>query len=542
MSRRDVALRLGFTCWLVYTLHFATNMVRENYLALAIGDHFSFRVDEYANMHDDIFEQPGHGWHIGANPGASMIGAIPYALSRPVVDRIVAKVQHARQTTGASVVPHYDAPTEKDRRLYEEAWRRGFDVKFGLASFVMQSMAMAVLSAIGVVVMFLLLAGQGASIGMPLSYALLYAFGTPVFFRSGFLNHNLMIAHVGLIGFALLWDRWNWQDASAERRFLLAGLAGGISVLLDYSGLIILLGLLVYGLTRHHCSPGVAGRLRRTACYAAGAAGPILLLWLYQWRSFGHPFLPPQHWMPAVEWSDAGYQGVAWPQLELAKALAFDYRYGLFVSCPLFLLALAAPLFKSESLGLPRRELITCVSLALAFFVFFSMVQYTRWQFNTGVRYLAPVFPFLFLPAAAVLRKLPRWCTASVAIGSVTLAWSMAMARDVSGGKVDLADPDAGRGVLDPLISVLTGGLQLPALTTLSRMEAFADHVGKTVSALPLLILAGAILYVVWKPSGQQASGQTSKSADSAEHSRGQGFDPPRLHCDDQDRAEPTRE
>ena len=59
-------------------------MVRENYLALAIGDHFSFRVDEYANMHDDIFEHPGYGWHIGSNPGASMLGAIPYALSRPV--------------------------------------------------------------------------------------------------------------------------------------------------------------------------------------------------------------------------------------------------------------------------------------------------------------------------------------------------------------------------------------------------------------------------------------------------------------------------
>jgi len=56
MTRRTVALKLGFSCWLIYTLHFATNMVRENYLALAIGDHFSFRLHEYANLHDDIFE------------------------------------------------------------------------------------------------------------------------------------------------------------------------------------------------------------------------------------------------------------------------------------------------------------------------------------------------------------------------------------------------------------------------------------------------------------------------------------------------------
>jgi len=115
-------IRLGISCWLVYSLHFATNMVRENYLALAIGDSLSFRVDPYANLHDDIFEHPGYGWHIGSNPGASMLGAIPYAAARPLIDRIVARVQ--RNRAGASGPPAYDAPIAKDRRFYEEAWRR----------------------------------------------------------------------------------------------------------------------------------------------------------------------------------------------------------------------------------------------------------------------------------------------------------------------------------------------------------------------------------------------------------------------------------
>ena len=92
-SSRSIALRLFFTCWLVYTLHFATNTVREIYLALGIGDHFSFRVDEYAHMHPDLFEKEGYGWHIGNNPGASMLAAIPYALARPVIDPIVKLVQ-----------------------------------------------------------------------------------------------------------------------------------------------------------------------------------------------------------------------------------------------------------------------------------------------------------------------------------------------------------------------------------------------------------------------------------------------------------------
>jgi hypothetical protein len=55
-SPRSIAVRLFLTCWLVCSIHVATNTVREIYLALAIGDHLSFRVDEYAHMHPDLFE------------------------------------------------------------------------------------------------------------------------------------------------------------------------------------------------------------------------------------------------------------------------------------------------------------------------------------------------------------------------------------------------------------------------------------------------------------------------------------------------------
>jgi hypothetical protein len=43
---RGLAVRLFVSCWLVYALHVSTNTVREIYLALSIGDRFSFRVDE----------------------------------------------------------------------------------------------------------------------------------------------------------------------------------------------------------------------------------------------------------------------------------------------------------------------------------------------------------------------------------------------------------------------------------------------------------------------------------------------------------------
>jgi len=499
MTRHQAALRLGFTCWLVYTLHFATNMVRETYLALTLGDHLSFRLDEYANMHDDIFETPGNGWHIGSNPGASFIGAIPYALSRPVIDRVVERLSQTRKELGAATPPRYDAPTEKDRRFYDQAWRRGFDVKFGLGSFVMQSFGMAVISAAGVVAMYLLLISVVGSPALALNLALLYAFGTPVFFRTGFLNHNLMLAHISLIGFALLWNHWDWPAGSPRRLFFLGGFSGGLAVLLDYSGLIILAALWIYGISKYSRNRQQTDAFRLTLTYAAGTLGPLLLLWFYQWRCFGNPFLPPQHWMPPVEYSDQGYQGIALPQWSLTAALAFDYRFGLFTSCPLFLLTAFAPFVNRRSKLLPRPELTLCLAITAAFLVFFSSVQYTRWQFNTGVRYMAPAFPFLFLLVVVVLQCLVQKWVRVISLASVMFAWCMAMARDVSGGKVELTDPDSGLGVLDPILTVFTGGPRLPAVTTLSRMGAYRDLIGPNLTFL-VFALAAAILFFVWKP------------------------------------------
>ncbi len=77
MRPGSIAWRLFLTCWIVYALHFATDISREIYPAVALGDHFSFRVDEYAGLHDDLFEKEGYGWHIGNNPGVSMMAALP---------------------------------------------------------------------------------------------------------------------------------------------------------------------------------------------------------------------------------------------------------------------------------------------------------------------------------------------------------------------------------------------------------------------------------------------------------------------------------
>ena len=468
----SLAIRLFLTCWLVYALHFATNTVREIYLGLAIGDHLSFRVDEYGGLHHDLFETPGRGWHIGNNPGASMLGAIPYAAARPVIDRIVEHVNRARAASGLAEPPAYESPWAPARKFYAEAWRRGLDVKFGLGAFVMHAFCMAPLSALSVVIMFFLLRRMMEGEQRALWFSLLYAFGTPLFFRTGYLNQNMLVGHCILGAFAAL------TLLEGRRAALIAGFLGGFALLLDYSGVVALGCLFVYTalLRREYVVP-----------YAIAAAPPILLLWFYQWASFGHPFYPGQHYMPPVEWIDKGYQGVSGPQLELLWMLAFDYRFGLFVSCPLLLAAAAAPMLGQTLLR--TRELRLLLLLFVLFWTFFSTVNYTRLQYNTGVRYMAPMIPVLFLLAAVALSRLSRRALWFVSVAAVGQAWCMAMYRDV----------ERGLGVLDPVLHILLGGFQLPALTTLNRMNLGLEALAGGVSPLPLFALTGALVYGIWR-------------------------------------------
>jgi hypothetical protein len=488
--RSGIGIRLFLTCWIVYCLHFSSNIVREIYPALALGDHLSFRVDEYAHMHPDLFEKEGYGWHIGNNPGASIVGAVPYALLRPIIDPIVQAVLRNRAASGLTEPPAYESPWPMAREFYSEAWRRGLDIKFGLGAFVMQTLAMAPTSALGALLMFGVMRYLVPSERWALFLALLYAFGTPVFFRTGYLNQNLMLGHAAFFGFVVLWNPTNSSRFSTRPRYLIGGLAGGFALLCDYSGLVLLAGLLFYGTAKRFANASLDAATRAAGWFLLGALPPILMLWFYQWNSFGNPFLPGQHWMPAVEWIDRGYQGFGLPQLDLILALAFDHRFGLVVSCPLLVLALIY-LVRAEARTrrLPRLELTFLLAVSAVFLLFFSGSNYTRLQFNTGIRYMSAILPFLYIPAALTLVRLPRIAIGLITVFSLTESWCLAMYRDV----------ESPFGVLNPVLHVFFGGFQLPLLTVLSRMgSAYGDFTVSNPSPLPLFALAGALVFVLW--------------------------------------------
>lgn len=546
---RTVALLLFLTCWLVYAAHFRTNVVREHYVTFALGERLSYDLRPYGPLTDippDVKNDPDAPWwqpgpaytlhpdlfqlarsrHAdqlpperlamvvsGNNPGVGLLAAIPYALARPLIDAVDTAVWRARDAAGQTDPPAYDSRWSLAQRFYAESYARRLDIRLGLGALVTHLLCMAPATAAFVAFLYLTLRRITAREWLPLALALLYAFGTPAFFRTGFLNHNLILGHLFFVGCCLFLRPGHTRSTGPLWRSAAFGLTAGIAVLFDYSGLVLLAcGGLLVGLTRWHArawhAKGLLDGIVHGLTFTAGALPAIALLWHYQLTVFGDALLPGQHWMPAGQTlSDTGqYQGMGPPSPRFFAMLGFDHRFGLLLACPLFALMLAAP-FLARSLrpapsALPPladaspaarpSPTLTLFSLAtvLAMWLFFSMSNYVQLQFNTGIRYLASIFPFAFLPAAAVLASLPAMLARWLALGSVAFAWCQAMYPEV----------ESPLGLAEPVARTLLNGPSLPALRTLDNMAAFDSLIPDASSPLALFALLAACIVLLWWP------------------------------------------
>jgi hypothetical protein len=481
-----IAWRIFLTVWLVYGLHFATNVVRETYLAITLGERLSVRVDEYLGLHPDLFEIPGRGGYINNNPGASMLGAVPYAVARPAIDGVLRAFPELARPKDAAM---YDDPRPNRARFMNEARARGVDVKLALAAATMHAGLMAPLAALAAVVMFLFLRARLGDERRAMWLALLYAFGSPIFFRSAFLNQNAIVAHCVLFAFALL--AWPRDRASPEapappttRALLGAGALMGLAVLCDYSGVPLILAFGVWALHHGWTRGRAAGAVRAGALFSLGAAGPLLVLLGYQWAAFGHPLYPAQRYMPATRYSVRGWNGMTVPTGELLLGNLFDPGYGLFAFSPVLLAALAAPFVRRPWRAAPG-ELGLVFGATIALLLFSSANQFALLQWNTGVRYMVPAAPLLFVALVPALLRMPAPLRWALVLPTLAVSWCVSMTRE----NVPLA-----------LARVFVGGFELPTLRVLQvTSQAYAPFLEHGTSPLPLFCLTGAVLWLLWR-------------------------------------------
>jgi len=491
LPRFSTAARIALTVFLVYVAHFASNVVRETYLAITLGEHLSVRVDDYMGLHPDLFEIPGRGAYINNNPGASMLGAIPYAVARPALALLFrARPDLIRPKPAAS----YNDPRPNRTKFLNASRERGLDVKLGLAAAITQAGLMAPLGALSAVVLFWFLRARLGDERRALWLSLLYAFGTPVFFRSAFLNQNAIVAHCTLIAFVLLANArpgpgeqvgTSWPPSN--RALFGAGALLGVALLCDYSAASLILAFGFWTLGRGWSRGGFVAGVRDAAWLAAGAIGPVLLLLWYQWAAFGNPFLPAQRYMNATQYSGRGWNGISLPAGALLWGNLFDPRYGLFAFCPMLIAAFAAPFIERHTDVVSNAELALIFVASAALWVFSSANQYAFLQWNTGVRYMVPAAPLLFVALIPVLLRCgPLWRYVLI-IPTMVVSWSVAMARE---------------DVPTSLMHILLGGFELPFLTVLSKTASagYAPFIATTgVSPLPIFLLLGITIWLIWR-------------------------------------------
>jgi hypothetical protein len=346
---------------------------------------------------------------------------------------------------------------------------------------------MAPLGALAAVVMFMFLREHLSDERTALWLAVLFAFGTPNFFRAGFLNQNAILAHLTLFAFVLLAGaaREERPEPPSMRALVAAGACIGLGLLCDYSAAPLLIVFGAWALALGARGGGIRLAVRSGALFAAGAAVPILLLLMYQWSAFGSPWYPAQRYMPATGYSAQGWFGMGVPSWSLLLGNLFDPRFGLFVYSPMLVGALAAPFITRPAAGPTRLELTVIFAGAIGLWLFSSANQFAYLQWNTGVRYMVPAAPLLFIALVPVLLRVPvplRW---SIVLATLVVSWSVTMTRE---------------SVPRALHQVATSGFELPTLTVLRKMSSgYASWAAGGVSPIPLFCLTAIVLWLIWR-------------------------------------------
>jgi hypothetical protein len=399
------AWRVFLTCWLVYTVFWTPYIVREHFPALTLAERGSLNVERYVGWIDDIFPGPRGGAYINNNPGASLTGAIPLVLLRP----LLARVDQWNQR-----LPH---PVRRgdDSDLFWRTVDEGRAFYFLLVAFLTVALVMAPATAGTAAYLWVRLASAGLPAANAAWVALLYGLGTPVLFRTGHLNHNLLVGDAGITALLLLWDA-DGRPLGAGRAAI-AGLLAGYAVLCDYSGLVVAVVTFLYAWMQSAGQPS-APRWRARLAFAMGCLPGVAVLAFYQAWAFGSLYHPSQHYMLPTAPTSHGYRGFDWPSPTLLWANFFDPRFGLFAYCPALILAFAAPFASGVRYRIPRRESLVLWTYFALFVGFCAANQYSWLQPSTGFRYLVPVVPalaLLSLEAAQALPRVVRWMVAGLA-------------------------------------------------------------------------------------------------------------------------------
>ncbi len=469
----SLRVRLFLVSWALFSVHFATNVVREHYPAFAFVDHGDFFLDEYKDLHADLFLGPKGRWVTG-NQVAGSLPAVPgLLLFDPLLDALEQRSKD-RLASGEGAAARYQTDRPNRVEFFRRLRERGLELRFGAATFVTSAFCMAPLSAAMVVLIFSILRTRAVREPRAAALALLFGFGTPLFYRTAHLVHNEFLMIVVFVAFWWLWPR-SGEERVPARRVAGAGFLAGWSVALDYAGFVPLGMLYLYLAIPRWRALGLRAAFSESLPFLLASLPPVLFLLATQEWMYGDPFLPGQYYMQPNDLTPRGWKGIDLPSFEVFWRNLWDPSWGLYTFGPLLLLGLipAALYGRPESAWLlPRKERRFVAGFSLAFMLFCAMNQYSLLQWNTGFRYLLVLVPFIFVQVADLLAPVSRRTLLLVSLPAVAHSWVLSMSRFTQ----PHAQYDGPSVVLECWREILMTGPQLPWLTVLRQVVPDPQH------------------------------------------------------------------
>jgi hypothetical protein len=196
----------------------------------------------------------------------SALAAIPLLIFDPALDALERYSQSTlaeRRATDAE----YRTDKKNAARFFRLVSERGLELRFGAATFVTTAFFMAPLTAAFLVFFYDVLRQRAVDPRHAAGLTMLLGFGTPIFFRSTGLNHNMFVMYGMFVAFALLWTPAGTAEPVTRGRRFLAGFFGAITLATDYIGVIILPLLYAYLVLRRTATAPWRTSLRRYRNY-----------------------------------------------------------------------------------------------------------------------------------------------------------------------------------------------------------------------------------------------------------------------------------
>lgn len=380
--RLQVALVLTLLVTYAYVLpHWADwNQNSRLDLTLAVLRESRLPIDTFHQNTGDKAQFPPNRGHYYSEKtiGTSLLALGPVFLA----DRLTAWPPLAHRLERVAASPAFAGTLNKEGAGTGIERVRIF-VALLFATFFVVSLPSALLGGLLFSVLRRWLISPGARVLLVLGYGL----GTPALAYAGAFYGHQAAAVFLFTAFALL-----LRERPSRGRVMLAGLALGTALLLEYSSILAvpLLALYAWHQTER-------GRRGAAALPLLAFLVPFSLQFAYNAAVFGSPFATGYRYTEFAKVAPAGFQI---PTLASIYGVSFSPFRGIFFRSPVLLLAFPGFVFWWRNAKL-RAEWWFCLALILLFLLY--NVSYQVWSggFSVGPRHFVSVLPF-FLPPLAV--------------------------------------------------------------------------------------------------------------------------------------------